>query len=173
MGLCWVMVMGVMGMMVSALPFDPYDCTDYCEDDPIDSLIHLQDHIEREANIDKEDHFHLPDHNISQPPPHTPMGIKKSEAVPSYSVAGLIKNHHPKQSIWVDTRKNIVNEINNTNPLSQGQTETNNVYYLFASKAEWELAEWFSSASLPQSSINNFLHLNWVCLVHYAKYQDS
>ena len=127
MGLHWVTMMGVMGMMVSALPFDPYDCTDYREDYPIDSLICLQDHTEREADIDKEDHFQLPDRNIPQPPPHTPMGIKKSEAVPSYSVAGLIMNYHPKQSIWVDTRKNIVNEINNTSPLSQGQTETNNV----------------------------------------------
>ena len=96
MGLHWVTMMGVMGMMVSALPFDPYDCTDYCEDYPIDSLICLQDHTEREADIDKEDHFQLPDCNIPQPPPHTPTGIKQSEAVPSYSVIGLIKNFHPK-----------------------------------------------------------------------------
>ena len=101
------------------------------------------------------------------------MGIKQSEAVPSYSVIGLIKNFHPKRSMWVDTRKNIVNEIDDTNPLSQAQTKTNNVYYPFMSKAEWELAEWLSLASLLQSSINNFLHLDWVHLVHYAKDQNS
>ena len=75
--------------------------------------------------------------------------------------------------MWVDTGKNIINEIDNTDPLNQAWTKTNNVYYSFASKAEWELAEWLFSASLPQSSINDFLHLYWVHLVHYAQDQDS
>ena len=60
----------------------------------LDSLIHLQEHAEREANIDI-DHHQLPDHAIPQPSPRTSTGVRYSEEVPYYSNDGLIKNYHP------------------------------------------------------------------------------
>ena len=66
--------------------------------------------------------------------------------------------------MYADSGNIIINEIDNTNPLSQARRESNNVYYPFASKAEWELAEWLSLSSLSQSFVNEFLHLDWVRL---------
>ena len=109
-------------------------------------------------------HHQLLDHAIPQHSPCTSPGVRYSEEVLSYSIDGLIKNYHPNQSMYVDSGNNIINETDNTDPLSQACRESNNVYYPFALKAEWELAEWLSSSSLSQSSINKFLHLDWVHL---------
>ena len=76
----------------------------------------------------------------SQPvPSHAHTAIRCAEDMPSYSIAGLIKNYHPNQSMWIDSGENIVQEIDCTDPLSQEHIESKNVYYTFASKGEWEL----------------------------------
>ena len=96
---------------------------------------------------------------------HACTAIRCTEDVLSYSVAGLIKNYHPNWSMWIDGGENIVQEVDHTDPLSQEHIESKNVYYPFASNGEWELAWWLLSSSLSQSSVNKFLHPEWVCLI--------
>lgn len=55
--------------------------------------------------------------------------------------------------------------VDASDPLTVDHTESNNIYYPFASKAKWELAEWLSSSSLSQLLVNEFLHLDWVSLL--------
>ena len=45
--------------------------------------------------------------------------------------------------------------------------ESGNIHYPFASQEERRLAYWLTHASLPQSEINSFLRLDWVC-IHYS-----
>ena len=40
--------------------------------------------------------------------------------------------------------------------------DSENVYYPFASKSEWEFANWLSSGSLSQKEINLYLHSQYV-----------
>ena len=56
----------------------------------------------------------------------------------------------------------FITKIDKTDPLSGTCDESHNIYYPFASQAEWELAEWLLFSSLPESSVNEFLHLDWV-----------
>lgn len=46
--------------------------------------------------------------------------------------------------------------------------DTENVYYPFASKSEWELANWLSSGALSQKEIDHYLQLQCVSEIHSA-----
>lgn len=157
-------VVNMTKMMVSNLHLTTCDDTEYSQDEALDSLVRLQDHVEQEADVDK-DRSQLPNYAIPQPSPRTTTNVRHTEDVPSYSVAGLVKNYHPRRSISVPGGMNILQEIDATDPLREDRVKSNNVYYPFPSKAEWELAEWLSSSSIPQSSVNKFLHLDWVRLI--------
>lgn len=158
---------------VSTFQSEPHDhCPNRYKDDHADSLIRLQDQAERAADVAIEDNYELPDGRFPQHSPRAPV-VQHSQAPPFHSIAGLVKHYHPNRSKWVETGKTFVDEVDENDPLSQARQESQNIYYPFASKAEWDLAEWLSSSSLPQSSVNEFLHLDWVrlptisCQLHY------
>ena len=96
--------------------FSIHEHTDPGKDKILDLLICLRDHAEREADIDK-DHSQLLASTIPQPlpPPHACTAIRRAEDVSSDSIAGLIRNYHPDQSMWIYDGEIIVQEINYCN----------------------------------------------------------
>lgn len=97
---------------------------------------------------------------FSQVPPTQPL------EGPLAFVDDLIKITHPKRSIIGRQRGNLLQHINDFDALKMHRLDSQNIFYPFASRSEWELARWLSTTSLPQSEVNDFLHLDWVkCLV--------
>lgn len=77
------------------------------------------------------------------------------------SPKGLRKDYHPIQSIYAEGGKNLLQVVED-DILANTRAESDNIFYPFASKEEWELAQWFTHSSLPQSEINSFLRLRYV-----------
>lgn len=85
-----------------------------------------------------------------------------TDAAPSVSLAGLRKVYHPKRSAHDSQGKNMLQQMDEDKYANIRQ-ESRNVHFPFASRSEWQLANWLTRSSLPQTEIDSFLHLNWVC----------
>lgn len=100
-------------------------------------------------------------------PSHIPSGPTSSDG-PSALTEGLRRRTHPKSSQQgrgessLGPGANLLQEIDQNDALRQRRVDSENIFYPFASRAEWELARWLGTRSLPQSEINEFLHLDWV-----------
>lgn len=91
-----------------------------------------------------------------------PADVRAAEGS-SIPDAGLEKRLHPKPSEATQGYGyNLLQNIDQFDDLAQQRNDSDNMYYPFASRAEWQLARWLSTTSLPQSEVNNFLHLDWV-----------
>ena len=154
-------VLGMTKIMGGNLYFAVCDNANPSKDKVSDSLLYVQDHTEQGADVDQDD-SQLPDSAVPQHPPHASQGSSCPDVVPSYSIAGFPKNHHSNQSTIVGIGYDLITKIDKIDPLSGAHDESHNIYYPFTFQAEWELAEWLLSSSLPQSSVNEFLHLDWV-----------
>jgi len=126
-------------------------------DEQIASLVPLFDAAN--ANTDDEDD-----------PPMLPSVIlpTAAEAPPTISLAGLRKEYHPNRSAYATGTggKNMLQQMDD-DEFTAARHESGNIHYPFASQEEWRLAYWLTHASLPQSEINSFLRLDWVC-IHYS-----
>lgn len=97
----------------------------------------------------------------------SPSGTLPSDG-PSATVTGLDKEFHPKRSeagrgeAELGPGANLLQAIDRNDDLRKQRSDSGNTYYPFASRAEWELGRWLGTRSLPQSEINEFLHLDWV-----------
>jgi hypothetical protein len=87
-----------------------------------------------------------------------------TEAPPSVSLAGLRKEYHPNRSAYATGAggKNMLQQMDD-DKFAAARHESGNIHYPFTSQEEWCLAYWLTHASLPQSEINSFLRLDWVC----------
>lgn len=86
---------------------------------------------------------------------------------PSVSVAGLRKVPHPNPSKSAQNcGHNLLQHIDQFDQLAERRSDSDNIFYPFSSRAEWQLARWLTKTSLPQSEVNEFLHLDWVRLSH-------
>lgn len=121
-------------------------------DEQIESIVPLFDAAN--ANTDDEDDL-----------PMLPSVIlpTAAEAPPIDSLAGLRKEYHSNRSAYATGTggKNMLQQMDD-DTFAAARHESGNIHYPFASQEEWHLAYWLTHASLPQSEINSFLHLDWV-----------
>ena len=87
-----------------------------------------------------------------------------TDAPPSISLMGLQKQYHPNHSAYGSGfgGQNMLQKMDDNSNADIWRT-TGNLYYPFTSKDEWQLAYWFTCSSLPQTQVEAFLCLNWVC----------
>ena len=116
--------------------------------DNIPSLIPLQD-------ADNEESGPLPE------PPSNPPPTLDGSMPPNTSLAGLCKEYHPSRSRPVRVGRNLLQLIDERDTY-RAERAAFDVHYPFAGRAEWQLADWLSSAPIPQSAINSFLKLDYV-----------
>jgi len=125
--------------------------------DNIPSLIPLQD-------ADNEELGPLPE------PPSNPLPALDGDMPPNTSLAGLRKEYHPSRSRPVRVGRNLLQLIDERDDY-RTERAAFDVHYPFAGHAEWQLANWLSSAPIPQSAINSFLKLDYVSIpINYLSY---
>lgn len=76
------------------------------------------------------------------------------------SFAGIQKQYHPNRSASRHSGENLLRRMDN-DKYAEVQ-EKFDIHYLFASRSEWQLAQWLTSSSLHQSEIITFLRLDYV-----------
>jgi hypothetical protein len=80
---------------------------------------------------------------------------------PHVSLAGLRKVYHPSPPRPFAGGQNLLQRID-ADDIYADDRNMSSVHYPFASRAEWQLANWLAGASLSQSEINSFLKLDYV-----------
>jgi len=80
--------------------------------------------------------------------------------IPHISPVGLRKEYHPHSSESHLGGRNLLQSIDETDNYREERAK--NIHYPFASRSEWQLANWLAGASLSQSDITSFLRLNYV-----------
>ena len=90
-----------------------------------------------------------------------------TEAPPSVSLAGLQKQCHPNHSAYASHAggQNMLQNMDLNDQFANIRHSSGNYHYPFASEDEWQLAYWLTSSSFPQTQVDAFLHLHWVCLL--------
>jgi len=76
------------------------------------------------------------------------------------SFAGIRKQYHPNRSASRHGGENLLQQMDNDKYAEV--REKFDIHYPFASRSEWQLVQWLTSSSLPQSEINTFLRLDYV-----------
>ena len=75
--------------------------------------------------------------------------------------------YHPNLPTACPGGMNLLKHMEQDQYISIRNTE--NLYYPFASKSEWELADWLSSGALSQKDINAYLRLERVSTLSIRK----
>jgi hypothetical protein len=90
--------------------------------------------------------------------------------MPHTSLAGLRKEYHPSHSVPVRVGKNLLQLVDDRD-VYRAERAAFDVHYPFAGRTEWQLANWLSSAPIPQSAIDSFLKLDYVSIsINYLSY---
>jgi hypothetical protein len=82
--------------------------------------------------------------------------------VPHTSLAGLHKVYHLSRSVSQAGGRNLLQQIDKGDEFATVRAQYD-VHYPFSSRADWQLANWLTCAPLPQSEVNSFLRLDYVC----------
>ena len=131
----------------------------------LQSLQQMSIHSDELASIDSP-HNDIGNTNTGEDDNEIPMITLPTgtEAPPSISLMGLQKQYHPNHSAYGSGfgSQNMLQKMDD-NSNADIQHTTGNLYYPFTSKDEWQLAYWFTCLSLPQTQVEAFLRLNWVC----------
>ena len=114
----------------------------------------LSDAEEEPSNIEE-------DHQSNPSPPHPTSRPTTGQDLPNAVPAGLRKEYHPNASRSLTGGRNLLQIVDETDDYREARKD--NVHYPFASRSEWQLANWLSSASLSKSDITSFLRLDYVC----------
>ena len=77
------------------------------------------------------------------------------------------REYHPNQSKTHSGGENLFGRMDQDEFTHIRDTE--NPYYPFASKSEWEVANWLSRETLSQREIDEYLQLDRVCVFDYCR----
>ena len=93
--------------------------------------------------------------------------------VPSILLKEQHKEDHLFPSMSIPGGRNLLQEIDKTDQFASVRAFEADVHYPFASWTEWQLAQWLSTTSLPQSQFEKFLQLDYVSSLLTIKYLFS
>lgn len=85
------------------------------------------------------------------------------DKTPDSSTPGVFYDYHQKKSRIFRQGDNLFDVFDAD---KQSENCKENLYYLYNSRADWELAYWLLESGLSMAKINSFLSLEFVCLAH-------
>jgi hypothetical protein len=107
--------------------------------------------------------YDVEDANESSLPSELPSipGLSSADHLSNPSLAGLRKEYHPSPSESSPGGLNLLQRID-VEDIFVDERERHDIHYPFASRADWQLANWLAASPLPQSEVNSFLRLDQV-----------
>lgn len=106
-------------------------------------------------------------YNAAQAPVTQAPSTTNHDIPPDSSLGGLSKQYHPKMLFRSAGGENLLQRIRRD---PYGQYRQDNIYYPFASRGEWQLAQWLINSSLTQAQTDSFLKLEEVSNCHIVSY---
>lgn len=125
----------------------------------------LKDSLSPLSNVYEELGFDDP----SLPPSPILEPTQPNTVCTPISIAGLRKVYHEDRPQVVRDQDgepveghNLLQEIDANDEFAEHRHQF--LHYPFESAAEWQVADWLSNSSLPQTKVDTFLKLPWVSL---------